>query len=98
MARIKANLTYPLRDAPIGSYRTPHLDYKDNSKEIITAIYYVNDSDGDTLLFDNDMNITHRFTPKKNSMLWFDHQTIHATENQIVSPTRCVINFNFIVR
>ena len=54
--------------------------------------------DGDTVLFDNDMNITHRFTPKKNSMVWFDYKTIHACENQLSSPNRCVINFNFIVR
>ena len=60
-----------------------------------TLLYYVNDSDGDTLFFDNDLNITKRVTPKKNRAILFDSNMLHAGANPIKNETRIVINIIF---
>ena len=68
----------------------------------MTAIYYVNDSDGDTLIFENDytgedpgpLRILKRVTPKAGTLIIFPSKLYHASS----SPTkgkRSVINFIF---
>lgn len=62
-----------------------------------TAIYYVNDSDGDTIFFDYDGNITHRQTPKANTLVVFDGDTHHAPQLPLVADRRIVININVLL-
>jgi len=75
----------------------------------LVLLYYVNDSDGDTIIYDKtiddipysvqypdeycDMNITHSVTPKKGRVLVFDGRYYHAPS----SPTkslRCIITLD----
>ena len=95
VARVKANINMqdPLFDP--NTYFTPHIDCRD-AKVFTTAIYYVNDADGDTLFFDKSGKITDRVTPKKGSLVYFDGHTMHAGQAPSKSPYRCLINFNFI--
>ena len=62
---------------------------------MINIIYFVNDSDGDTFIFDGDplsLTIKQRITPKANSILIFDGDFYHASSNPIKSNRRIVIN------
>ena len=73
----------------------PHVDRKDKH---IVLLYYVNDTDGDTILFDNDLNIIKRVSPKKNRVLIFNGNILHAGCSPIQSKKRVGINFNFGIR
>lgn len=102
--RIKANLTVP--DIVYGEHlhRPAHYDTIDDN--VITAIYYVNDSDGDTIFFEdpeeknlvnvNELKEIRRVAPKKGQMVYFDGNTLHANALNKNTKHRCVINFNFI--
>lgn len=75
----------------------------------LVLLYYVNDSDGDTILYDKtiddipssvlypdeycDMNITHRVTPKKGRVLIFDGRYYHAPSSPTKSM-RCIITLD----
>ena len=91
--RIKSNLTFNLTDYKKINHQPIHID-KD-TEDIKSLLYYVNDSDGDTLFFDNDLNIIKRVSPKKNTAILFDSNILHAGSNPIKSKKRIVINTIF---
>jgi hypothetical protein len=96
LLRIKANLTLKsnyLKD----TFAPPHTDFQLPQK-INTCIYYVNDSDGDTLFFDSDYNIVNKVSPKKGRLVYFDSGFVHAKKSPQKNNTRCVLNFNFEVK
>jgi hypothetical protein len=99
--RIKANLLWPdQRFKNTDLYHIPHVDHgRDDAK---TLIYYVNDSDGDTIIFKNRWNgedpgklvVDQKIRPKSGDAILFDSNIYHASS----SPTegiRSVINFIF---
>jgi hypothetical protein len=99
--RIKANLLWPnaARKNP-NSYHRPHADH--GRLDAKSLIYYVNDSDGDTVIFKNTwtgvdpgpLEVAQRISPKAGSAVLFDSTMYHASS----SPTqgiRSVINFIF---
>jgi hypothetical protein len=97
LLKIKANLTLQsvhLKD----TFAPPHIDFPDFRDEFITCLYYVNDSDGDTLFFDSNNNIVNRVTPKKGRLAYFKGDYTHSKEAPQHHATRCVINFNFALR
>ena len=75
----------------------------------LVMLYYVNDSDGDTILYDKtiddipfdvqypdeycDLNIAHRITPKKGRVLFFDGRHYHAPSSPSKSM-RCIITLD----
>jgi len=77
----------------------PHLVY----------LYYVNDCDGDTVIYDYISNGTHtldipfyedikikkKITPKQGMVVIFDGMTWH-TSTQPTRGNRCIINFDMI--
>ena len=85
-------------------YGVPHVDeYTTNTKIII---YYINDTDGDTVIFDEYYNnginpekktISQRITPKKSRAVMFDSNRYHAT-SWPSENTRRIININFHVK
>jgi hypothetical protein len=101
--RIKANLTTPDLIYAENLHRPAHYDSLDSN--IITAIYYVNDADGDTIFFaDPDVKESNeveelkelkRVAPKKGQMVYFKSNTLHANALCKDVKYRCVINFNF---
>jgi hypothetical protein len=93
--RVKANLNMRDEFFPTDKYFTPHIDCRDANK-FTTAIYYVNDSDGDTLFFDKKQKVVERITPKKGTLVYFDGHELHAGQAPSKSLYRCLINFNFL--
>lgn len=102
LLRIKSNLTYRYEDFKKNSTGTPHIDFIENS--LITAIYYVNDSDGDTIIYNEiyedriftELTISQIIKPKKGRLIVFDGRRIHSGASPIVNDKRVVINFDFI--
>lgn len=95
--RIKANLQTQCSFSKEHFYNTPHLDRLDN-QEYLNAIYYVNDCDGDTFLFnkeDKGYSITHKISPKKGKILVFSGNIYHSGRHPKNSLKRIIINFNF---
>jgi hypothetical protein len=63
-------------------------------------IYYVNDSDGNTVMFDkkgdqgfDNLQIQDTASPKKNTAVMFESDWYHTSTNPIDNPTRIVLNF-----
>ena len=82
-----------------------HIDYH-MDEDFYSMIYYVNDSDGDTVIFDKregfDVNekptIIHRFKPKKGNFLLFDGKMYHAGNFPVQNASRAIINYDFTVK
>jgi hypothetical protein len=101
LQRVKINLMLPNpeRKNPI-SYNRPHVDH--SRPDAMTAIYYVNDSDGETVIFENDytgedpgpLRILKRFTPKAGTLIVFPSKLYHASSSPSKGK-RSVINFIF---
>lgn len=73
---------------------TPHID---SPKPHVVVIYYVNDSDGDTVFYSagNRSSEIDRLSPQKNSAVFFDGSTHHAGSSPAKHARRIVINFLF---
>lgn len=92
--RVKANLQTYNKNSSENNYTAPHHDFH-NLKHYV-LLYYVNDSDGDTFLFDEKLNIIERITPKKGRFLLFDGDVLHASSTPINTDKRVIINFNLL--
>jgi hypothetical protein len=100
--RIKANLGMRKGDEFEGKIATPHVDWKyPNSKSIL---YYVNDADGDTIIYNERYGDTianvplterKRVKPKKGRAIIFDSDIVHSHQYNLISKTRSVINLCF---
>lgn len=98
--RVKANLL--TRGKGIG-YHLPHVDSNVDHK---VFLYYVNDSDGDTYMFDkvfdsnikvdpDTFNVVEKITPEMGKAILFDGRQYHASSSPINSDYRCIINIDF---
>lgn len=63
----------------------------------LVVLYYVNDTDGNTFMFENgvDKDASAQITPKKNRAVIFDGLIYHASSCPTVTK-RCIINFNLV--
>ncbi len=99
MLRIKANLL--VRSAAPGGPRpfTPHVDLPTPHWALI---YYVNDSDGDTLILDKtypdwaNAAVLHAVAPKKGRAILFDGRHYHCGTAPARHDARIVINYDFV--
>lgn len=105
--RIKANLLLKNECYSKNSYHHPHADWRDDTidyKKIISVLYYVNDSDGDTVFFNEyltsnfdfkntQLTIQTEITPKSGTLLAFKSNQFHTSKPPILTDRRVVINF-----
>jgi len=90
-------------------YTPGHVDLNTYS-QYYSLVYYVDDSDGDTILFDSKFNemtdtilydkqkILTRVSPKKGRGFFFDGKIFHAGNCPINFTKRTVINFDFTLK
>lgn len=84
-------LQLPLNKKLIGKTDPLHID---RNEPHTVFIYYLLDSDGDTIIYKNKKEWK-RVTPKQGTILTFDGSLWHTAE-QPTKGTRCIINFNVI--
>lgn len=90
--RMKANLIMPISSIV---QHPPHTDLPEDVRHIV-MLYYVNDSDGPTIIFEKDgesFTPVEKIDPKRGRFLVFDGSNYHASSTPTKNP-RCVINFN----
>lgn len=104
--RIKINLQVPVKGNTPEKYNGAHIDRFEPHQ---TLIYYLNDSDGDTVIFDKLYNIGDdyvkdssmslpiktRIKPVANTLLHINGFQYHSGSNPINNDIRITINFNF---
>jgi len=92
LSNCKLNLNYK---TDTDKHYTIHTDMVNEPG--ITAIYYVNDSDGDTLFFNEaGTEVIKRISPKQGTMVYFDNKIPHAGQPPKTNNYRAVINFNWV--
>ena len=109
LLRIRLRYTHPGKNHDETKYAAPHVDFS-MADPYSTLVYYVEDSDGDTILFDKMYSQTDgpynplfedqlpellRVTPKKGVGIFFNGHRYHAGNFPINYSTRIVINFDF---
>ena len=99
MFRIKANLltrTY-FEEIELKSllHRDIHFEYDNiKNKKFVSMVYYVIDSDGDTILLDDDKrNIKASSSPIAGNLFVFDSRKWHRSTPPQISQRRVIINF-----
>lgn len=107
--RVRARRT--LQDTRVNQsmYNPPHVDLP-HAAPYKTLIYYVHDSDGDTVFFDEvytpnpngaplrgDVKECFRYNPIKGNGILFNGHRYHSGNNPINNLYRTIINFDFIV-
>jgi hypothetical protein len=107
IVRVKANMLLKDENYPIDSYHPPHSDvFGDGYDNQWTFLYYINDSDGDTIIFDKEwdpenggsipkLDIVQRCTPKVGNALLFKSNIYHASSPPKITDRRVVLNFVF---
>ena len=87
--RIKLNCL--LKDSNHITYNNKHIDQDFDHNAMIL---YLNDSDGDTLLYDGN-NIINRSSPQKGKYIIFNGLIDHASTRPVDNTYRFVLNINF---
>tara|TARA_B110000503_G_scaffold24933_1_gene39285 strand:+ start:13692 stop:14249 length:558 start_codon:yes stop_codon:yes gene_type:complete len=81
-------------------YHTPHVDYDSEHK---VFLYYINDSDGDTIFFQETLSEDapesftedFRVNPEAGRGVIFDGSIYHASSSPVKSEFRCILNIDF---
>jgi hypothetical protein len=73
-------------------FNPPHID--PGGIGTIVALYYVEDSDGDTFFFKKNGEISRRISPQKGKLVLFDGSIYHASSPPQDHKSRIVINTN----
>jgi len=69
-----------------------HIDYQ---FQHLVLLYYINTTDGDTVLYQDNKEIE-RISPKRGRCVLFDGSILHASSSSTLSP-RIVLNNNIII-
>ena len=99
--RIKANLLTRLYLNEEEFRKTFHVDVNPEdvfqpgkkNKKYISVVYYVIDSDGDTVLLDNNLKKIASASPVAGNMFWFESTAVHTATPPITNKRRIIINF-----
>lgn len=105
LLRVRMSVKFQKQEFTTENYNIPHVDYFFPHE---TIIFYLNDSDGDTRIFNEWSTFTGkgipigpevyttqtRITPKANRLLWFNGLQYHTASNPIESNRRAIININ----
>lgn len=95
LLRCKANLQIQKSKIFKNKYNIPHIDIQE---EHMVLIYYVNDSDGDTLLFDKNLKIFKKIKPEKGKFLLFNGNILHASSFPVKNKKRIIINLDLKIK
>ncbi len=104
LLRIRMGMKHPKIGFTEQNYNLPHVDY---FFPHATLIYFINDSDGDTRIFDQvyerdpepeNFTVKSRVTPKANRMLYLENGlTYHTASNPFQYDRRIILNINLLL-
>lgn len=110
--RIRIRRTLPYPNHTEHKFNAPHIDLEQIS-QYLTFVYYVDDSDGDTILFKytkdsmsqkyseinnfTEKDVLIRIPPKKGNGILFNGQMYHSGNCPVKYTHRTIINFDFSV-
>ena len=103
LVRIKLNLGVYASTNIADPHGMPHVDFTRIPEPLLSAIYYVNDSSGDTVIFNEKfghkgpLTVKTRVAPKKGRLVVFDGALLHAGNTPRDNEPRVVINFDAFV-
>ena len=92
--RCKANLYPTIKESERKLHHTPH---KDDTKPHSVFLYYVTDSDGDTLIMNEEeapWTIRKAIEPKAGRLVIFNGNLYHASNSPVNHKNRITININ----
>jgi len=110
LLKCKINLQTRAPSNNKGKFNYPHTDYHPVPNKLLTILYYLNESDGDTYFFKerfdgkemskdqiDNLTIIKKVSPKKGRLVVFNGNIMHAGSHPIDYPTRIVINYNLLL-
>ena len=108
--RIRLRLTPQFPGHTLDMFNPPHVDLM-TTEPFKTFVYYVDDSDGDTTIFNKkymstdeptvlsknqpDLQPIFTSTPKRGEGVYFDGLLYHSGNSPVKYKSRCIINFDF---
>ena len=99
VTRAKLNLKFKQESKLDKFINPPHKDT--NITNSLIGIYYINDSDGDTIIYEgndkNNLKIIKTIKPKKGRMILMDGLTFHSASHPLKTNKRMVINYNVML-
>jgi len=99
---VRSFMHFPLHQSLRKEYDNPHIDVR---YDHLVVLYYVNDTDGDTFIFDKTfedyselpenaiINIIKKVSPKMGRVVVFNGNQYHSSSTP-TKDVRCIINFN----
>lgn len=88
--RCQSNLTFPHAEKMVTPQHTDQIDPH------YVLIYYVSDSDGETVIY-KDGTVLKSVSPKKGRFLIFDGSLFHSGVTPVVSEKRIIFNYNLVL-
>lgn len=97
---LRLSMKFPKEGYTEDTHQIPHVDFNDKPHD--TLIYYINDSDGDTKIFDQKyegtpttkFTIKDRVKPVGNRLLIIDGWQYHTATSPIKTRRRIIVNLN----
>jgi len=71
---------------------TIHRDVENIDGNFVSFIYYVIDSDGDTIIYNDDLTVKERASPMENNCIYFNSRDLHTATLPKKHKKRIVIN------
>lgn len=95
--RAKLNIKFNHTHSNSLKINPPHID-NNYIRPFFIAIYYVNDSDGNTIIYEgeniNNLTPIKEIEPKKGRLILFDGRRYHSASHPINSKKRIIMNYN----
>ncbi len=92
--RVKGNLIANIAHQQESLDNLIHMDVDEGSiGNFVSFVYYVMDSDGDTVVYANDKKtIVETSSPRRGNCIWFNSKTWHRSSVPVTHKRRVVIN------
>ena len=104
LSRIRCGLNFPTVREEHFLHNQPHVDFPESSQvDHFTCLYYVNNSDGPTVVFEEkeqseNYTIKYKCHPEKNKLFVFDGKHYHASSCPARHDARLAITINIVKR
>lgn len=95
LIKLKANLLTKQELSESGLAESIHIDLYKSEKNYMTIVYYVTDSDGDTLIYNDENEVIAQKSPVKGTAICFPSYMLHRATPPKNHKRRLVLNILF---